>query len=559
MKHIHVARQHFDRLPKKHKLVLSVLVLFTLLLTLIPGEADSKNAPQADQLKLGQRVSIALPDSIANSDEASSLIVTQQMLNKQQAEQSSIEPQPVSKPELADAEQLAAKHNDKAQPEETVLEESVIEETVFDAAPLDETNLDESIVTQASVVVDAELAKLPSGFDDIPHGEALELSPGTRYVLPIDASILLDSDVSFEEEQEWQTYTVRRGDNLAKIFSRAGLTAKEVYHVSRAGSAAKKLLKIMPGENLEILKSKEGDFKELQYSYSPTEAVRVYKQSDSYKSEVQQKELYTRLNYASGEISSNFWNAGVEAGLSDNLIMSLATVFGWDIDFALDIRKGDNFNVIFEENYIEGEFVGYGDIVAAEFSNQGEEFAAIRYKDGNYYTPEGRSMRKSFLRAPVNFKYISSNFNPRRFHPVQKRYKAHNGIDYAAKTGTPVVAAGDGKVIESSYNRFNGHYVFLQHGDTYTTKYIHFSKRAVKKGQWVKQGQVIGYVGATGLAAGPHLHYEFLVNGVHKNPRTVKLPKALPIKKSEKSEFLELARDYQAKLDNNRRIMLAMN
>ncbi|WP_338294805.1 peptidoglycan DD-metalloendopeptidase family protein [Planctobacterium marinum] len=403
------------------------------------------------------------------------------------------------------------------------------------------------------------MAKLPSGFDDIPHGEALELSPGTRYVLPIDASILLDSDVSFEEEQEWQTYTVRRGDNLAKIFSRAGLTAKEVYHVSRAGSAAKKLLKIMPGENLEILKSKEGDFKELQYSYSPTEAVRVYKQSDSYKSEVQQKELYTRLNYASGEISSNFWNAGVEAGLSDNLIMSLATVFGWDIDFALDIRKGDNFNVIFEENYIEGEFVGYGDIVAAEFSNQGEEFAAIRYKDGNYYTPEGRSMRKSFLRAPVNFKYISSNFNPRRFHPVQKRYKAHNGIDYAAKTGTPVVAAGDGKVIESSYNRFNGHYVFLQHGDTYTTKYIHFSKRAVKKGQWVKQGQVIGYVGATGLAAGPHLHYEFLVNGVHKNPRTVKLPKALPIKKSEKSEFLELARDYQAKLDNNRRIMLAMN
>ena len=168
-------------------------------------------------------------------------------------------------------------------------------------------------------------------------------------------------------------------------------------------------------------------------------------------------------------------------------------------------------------------------------------------------------MRKSFLRAPVNFKYISSSFKPRRFHPVQKRWKAHNGIDYAASTGTPVVAAGDGKVTQSSYNRFNGNFVFIQHGDTYTTKYLHFSKRAVKTGQWVKQGQVIGYVGATGLASGPHLHYEFLVNGKHKNPRTVKLPKALPIAKKEKAEFLALARDYKAKLDNNRRIMLAMN
>ncbi len=537
MKQIHVARQHFDRLPKKHKLLLSALVLFTLCMMMLPGEADSKNDSNELQFSPGERVSVALPASLDNSNDTTSFIVTEDMLQKPSA----------------------ANPGKPIQTTEVVKEPTSGQKAL--SLPLQENT--ESMPVEPDMEPESQLAtlnaELPEGLAGFTRDKATELMPGLRYALPIDDDFLAINSAFAEEEQEWQTFTVRSGDNLAKIFSRAGLSAKEVHHVSRAGSAAKRLLKIMPGENLEILKTQDGHFKELQYSYSPTKAVRVFKEHNNYGSEVQEKELYTRLNYASGEINSNFWNAGVEAGLSDNLIMSLATVFGWDIDFALDIREGDSFNVIFEENYIEGEFVGYGDIVAAEFSNQGEEFAAIRYKDGNYYTPEGRSMRKSFLRAPVNFKYISSNFNPRRFHPVQKRYKAHNGIDYAAKTGTPVVAAGDGKVIESSYNRFNGHYVFIQHGDTYTTKYIHFSKRAVKKGQWVKQGQVIGYVGATGLAAGPHLHYEFLVNGVHKNPRTVKLPKALPIKKSEQAAFLELAKDYKAKLDNNRRIMLAMN
>ncbi len=167
-------------------------------------------------------------------------------------------------------------------------------------------------------------------------------------------------------------------------------------------------------------------------------------------------------------------------------------------------------------------------------------------------------MRKSFLRAPVNFKYISSSFKPKRFHPVQKRWKAHRGVDYAASRGTPVMAAGDGKVIKSAYNKFNGHYVFIQHGEKYVTKYLHFTKRKVKTGQSVKQGQIIGTVGATGLASGPHLHYEFLVDGVHRNPRTVKLPKAQPIAKKERDKFQLLATQRLAQLDNNKRIMLAM-
>lgn len=166
-------------------------------------------------------------------------------------------------------------------------------------------------------------------------------------------------------------------------------------------------------------------------------------------------------------------------------------------------------------------------------------------------------MRKAFLRAPVNFKYISSNFKRKRFHPIQKRWKAHNGTDYRAKKGTPVVAAGNGKVIQSTYNKYNGNYVFIQHGDGIVTKYLHFSKRAVKKGQRVKQGQVIGYVGSTGMSQAPHLHYEFLVNGTHRNPRTVKLPDAKPIAKKYKQEFTLLAKQRLTELASSKRTLLA--
>lgn len=389
----------------------------------------------------------------------------------------------------------------------------------------------------------------------------VELELGKRYpidVVPADDAI--QEVLADDSKQDWKSYKVKSGDNLAKIFARAGLSPQDVYKVSKAGDEAKKLLTILPGEEIQILQDeRDNSFKGLRYAFSNTDTLLIEQNQDTLSSQIEHKAMSSRLNFATGDIDNSFWNAGIKSGLTDNQIMSLANIFGWDIDFALDIREGDSFNVIFEENFIEGEFIGYGDIVAAEFTNQGETYTAIRYKDGNYYTPEGRSMRKSFLRAPVNFKYISSNFKPRRFHPVQKRWKQHRGIDYAASTGTPVFAAGDGKVIKAGYDKYNGHHVFIQHGEKYVTKYLHFSKRKVKKGQWVKQGQTIGLVGSTGLASGPHLHYEFLVNGVHQNPRTVTLPKANPIANKEKNEFLALASDYMDKLQNNKRIMLAMN
>lgn len=387
------------------------------------------------------------------------------------------------------------------------------------------------------------------------------LEIGKRYDLAVDFDNLPEAQINaFNTSIERKIYKIKKGDNLAKIFNRAGLTPQETYRVSQVKEHTSKLLNLMPGESLDLEINDNGKLKSLSYMFSPTETLFIELNVDnSFSGYVESKQVETRLNYAQGEVSSSFWNAGLKANLSESQIMNLADIFGWDIDFALELRAGDSFYVMFEEQFIDGEFIKNGDIVAAQFINQGETYTAIRYSDGNFYTPEGRSLRKSFLRAPVNFKYISSNFNPNRFHPIQKRYKPHNGIDYRAAKGTPVVAAGDGKVIKSGYNRFNGNYVFIQHGEKYVTKYLHFSKTAVKNGAKVKQGQVIGYVGATGMAEAPHLHYEFLVDGVHRNPRTVTLPKAQPIDKAEVAAFANISAERLLQLNNNKRIMLAMN
>jgi murein DD-endopeptidase MepM/ murein hydrolase activator NlpD len=387
------------------------------------------------------------------------------------------------------------------------------------------------------------------------------LEVGKRYELAVNFdNFPVENFSGLEEINETQSVVVKKGDNLAMIFKRSGLSPQQTYHVSKAGRLATKLLKIMPGDVLELQVDPQGQLISLQYPFSNTDTLVVSKsEGNTFISKIDTIEIDTRLNYTQGNVTNSFWNAGLKANLTDNQIMQLAGIFGWDIDFALGLRAGDSFYVMFEEHYINGEFIENGDIIAAQFVNQGEAYTAVRYNDGNFYTPEGRSMRKSFLRAPVNFRYISSSFKKNRFHPVQKRWKAHRGVDYAADRGTPVMAAGDGKVIKAAYDKYNGHHVFIQHGEKYVTKYLHFTKRKVKKGQIVKQGQMIGTVGSTGLASGPHLHYEFLVNGVHRNPRTVNLPKAQSIAKKEKAKFTDIATIRLQQLNNNKRIMLAMN
>ena len=398
------------------------------------------------------------------------------------------------------------------------------------------------------------------------HDPSQGLEIGKLYPLEMDLSALKPQQQAPQPALNLQNIEVKHGDNLALIFKRAGFSAQTLFAITSLGKSTQMLKKIHPGDTLTFASSQNDNGKkqleQLQYHFNPTSTLQVKRSQDkndknTFTATTTTKEVELREQFASATIRSNFWNAGIDAGLSENQIMNLANIFGWDIDFAMDLRDGDEFTVIYENQFVDGEFVDTGNIIAAEFINQGEVYQAVRYKDGEYYSPEGRSMRKAFLRAPVNFKYVSSNFKPRRFHPVLKRWKAHRGVDYAAKTGTPVVAAGSGKIIRSAYNKYNGHHVFIQHPGGIVTKYLHFSKRKVKHGQKIKQGQVIGLVGSTGLSSAPHLHYEFIVNGVHRNPRTVKLPKAKPIAKSEKQQFLALAQAKMANMHSSKRVMLA--
>lgn len=333
-------------------------------------------------------------------------------------------------------------------------------------------------------------------------------------------------------DSDWESVTVRSGQTLDAIFRQQGFSIGLLHQILALNADTKRLTRIRPGEVFDFQAGPEGDFRQMRYAIEESRYLLVRTEGDSLSAELLQRELFSEVAETGGIIQSSLFSAGKQAGLSDAMVMNLANIFGWDIDFVLDIREGDRFMLVYEKIYRDGEFLRDGNILAATFVNQGERFQAVYFEDGDiagYFAPDGRNMRKAFLRAPLNFAYISSGFNPKRMHPVLKRVRPHNGIDYYAPRGTPVYAAGDGTVIRSDYSAANGNHVFIKHANSIETKYLHFSKRTVKQGQKVKQGQTIGYVGSTGLATGPHLHYEFVVNGVHRNPRTVPLPKVEPL------------------------------
>ncbi|QCG47351.1 peptidoglycan DD-metalloendopeptidase family protein [Aeromonas schubertii] len=352
--------------------------------------------------------------------------------------------------------------------------------------------------------------------------------------------------------------TIRSGDNMGVIFQRLGLDSGDLHTIDQL-AAAEPLRRLKPGDELTFKLTPQGDLHSLYYPHSLDQTLRVSRDGERFAARHLKIDLDTRESLAQGEIRASFWGSAVEAGLDEQQIMSLATIFGWDIDFAQDLQPGDRFTVIYQDKYRDDERVAAGDILAAEFVNQGERYRAILGEDGTYYTPEGKAMRKSFLRAPVNFRYISSNFNPRRLHPVTGKVRPHNGIDYVAPVGTPIMASGSGNVVAAGYNQFNGNYVFIRHDSTYVTKYLHLSKRMVNKGQRVKQGETIGLLGGTGRVTGPHLHYEFLVAGVHKNPRTVTLPKAEALAGRELKAFRASSAPLLARLDSPGDDRLAMS
>lgn len=363
--------------------------------------------------------------------------------------------------------------------------------------------------------------------------------------------------------ENWIDYDVRSGDTLTSLFKRAGLSARDVYQVSQATSENKVLSRLYPGQTLSFL-IQGGELDKLRFVKDRLNSVEIVRTDAGYETRITTREPEIESHIVSGTISSSLFVDAGRAGLSDNMIMQMAQILGWDIDFALDIRKNDHFRVLYEEKFLDGEKIGEGNILAVEFVNQGETFSAVRYTDSkgdsNYFTPDGHSMRKAFLRSPVDFRRISSNFNPNRLHPVLGTKRPHRGVDYAAATGTPIKASGDGKIIWRGTKGGYGRCIIVQHGGNITTLYAHMNgyKAGLSTGSRVKQGQVIGFVGMSGLASGPHLHYEFRLNGVHKNPMTVKLPHAEPVPQSERVAFQQQTSQLMALLDGGK-TELALN
>ena len=363
----------------------------------------------------------------------------------------------------------------------------------------------------------------------------------------------------------WEAFPVRSGDNLSLLFKRAGFSSADVYRIVHSAARGRDLERIYPGQSLAFRRDAQGRLAAVRHTIDPVHSVLYERLDEGFSSRPSVREPERRPTWASAKIESSLFLAGRAAGLSNNLIMELATIFGGVIDFVLDPRRGDTMEVLYEQLYVDGEKYRDGNVIAASLSNRGERFNAYRYVDrngtANYYDESGVSMRKAFLMAPVDFTRISSNFNPRRLHPIYKTVRPHNGTDYVAPRGTPVLAAGDGRVIKAGYSKANGHYVFIQHGERYTTKYLHLHKRRVKSGQGVEQGQIIGAVGSTGAATGTHLHYEFLVGGVHRNPRTIhkSLPKAKSLPEAEMPGFqlaIAEARTQLAQRREDRRLAL---
>jgi murein DD-endopeptidase MepM/ murein hydrolase activator NlpD len=354
-------------------------------------------------------------------------------------------------------------------------------------------------------------------------------------------------------------FVVQRSDTLERLFRRFDLSPVDLAEIRALKTVGNRLDKLRLDERIFVV-VRDRSVQSLERRVSDTELLTVTRTESGFEASLIDTPVETRVQRAHGEIESSLFNAARRAGVSAETVMRLANdIFGWKIDFALEIRPGDSFNLIYEQRFRDGEYLTDGRILAAEFINEGTVYRALHYTSSDaqisgYFDQEGRSMRRRFLRAPLDFTRISSNFNLRRRHPILNLIRAHRGVDYAAATGTAIKAAGDGRVGFAGVQGGYGNVVILEHGAGISTLYGHMSRfaKSLRTGRQVQQGQVIGYVGSTGAATGPHLHYEYRIRGRHQNPRTVPLPDAKPIPTNYLEEFAALSSGLLTELDRIR-------
>jgi murein DD-endopeptidase MepM/ murein hydrolase activator NlpD len=342
----------------------------------------------------------------------------------------------------------------------------------------------------------------------------------------------------------WHDERVQRGDTIGALLARAGVDDDAAFEFLRADPSARAVYQLRPGRPLRIATDDDGDLVELRFLQSSGDMLTVTRAGDGFAARSAAPDVDTRIAMRSGEIRTSLFAAADTANLPDSVTLALTEIFGGEIDFHHDLRRGDTFTVVYETRAIEGEPAGAGRILAAEFVNQGVAYRAYQWTDpqgeSGYYDADGRSLHTAFLRAPLTFSRITSGFTTARFHPILQTWKAHKGTDFGAPTGTPVHVTADGVVEVAGQQTGYGNVIIVRHGKTYSTVYAHLSRfaPALRAGSRVRQGDVIGFVGMTGWATGPHLHYEFRVDGVPRNPVTVALPTAEPVPDAERAKFL---------------------
>ncbi len=375
------------------------------------------------------------------------------------------------------------------------------------------------------------------------------------YALPEIAAATHEHDGRLDQlDAAWLEHRIRPGESFYKIMRTMGFGPGTVQSVMDAGKQARPLMDLRPGQVLRA-SAPDGELQALDLEIDALNRLEIRRDDDGYFAQLQTRPTETTQNQAAGVIDSSLYLSAQQAGLSDRLILELAEMFGWDIDFTQDLQPGDRFAVVYKEIRVDGEKVRDGDILAAEFVNRGKVLRAVRYTDPDgrtgIYKPDGSSLRKAFNRNPLPVTRITSRFNPNRVHPIFKTVRPHRGVDYGAPTGTPVRVTGDGRVAFAGRQRGYGNVVIIDHGRGIRTLYAHLSRFAPKlhTGQAVEQGKVIAYVGSSGWATGPHLHYEFQVNGKTKDPLTVALPQAQDLPEAYRRHFAKQTGSWVATLD----------
>lgn len=386
-----------------------------------------------------------------------------------------------------------------------------------------------------------------------PHSSTANL-PLERTALPLPQPELAENgdnssqsvhDVTEFSEAEWQEHTVKipKDGSLGTALASVNVSAGTTHKITQLKDS-RLLTNLRVGDTLTIWVDKYANLQKILYPKSKTLRYELQKNGDNFEIRTIEEQVEVRTEVATGTITDSFYMDGKRAGLSAKTIMNLADVYTWDIDFIRELRQGDIFKVIYETRYLNNEYIGDGEIIAAQVTtnNQRETHNAFRLKDGDktigYYDEKGKNLKKAFLRNPVDYVRITSTFKPKRFHPVLQKWRAHRGVDYGGPIGTPIHVTGNGKIVFRGWGKGYGNYIKVQHAGKYMTVYGHMSRFGkYKKGDWVKQGDTIGYIGMTGLATGPHLHYEFRINGVHKDPLKMKFPSANPVAKKYQTEF----------------------